>query len=178
MYFTKHLLDKTQFLTVSFHIIYRTWWESILCPLCALTASIDAAKCHNVCGKHTKRAGSWALSSHENVSLTVTVLQHTAALKHQPNINSPVLFSVLQQLRSPSPWLLLMWVHLGLLPWKHILQTTGHKCLFLFNRHISASTNLQTTFSLSYKLQVSGVLRFQLWRLKGLDSVFTLKIYG
>lgn len=39
-----------------------------------------------------------------------------------PDFNSPVLFSALQQPHSPSPWLLLMWAHLGLWPWKHILQ--------------------------------------------------------
>lgn len=46
------------------------------------------------------------------------------------NKDSPVLFSVLQQLHSPSPWLLLMWAHLGLWPWKHILQT-GQEDVFM-----------------------------------------------
>lgn len=52
----------------------------------------------------------------------VNIEHHQCQSLQDNNNNSPVLFSVWQRPHSLSPWLLLTWAHLGLWPWKHILQ--------------------------------------------------------
>lgn len=86
-----------------------------------------------------------------DVSLHPYFSSPTQVWKQRLDFNSPVLFSVLQQLHSPSPWLLLMWVHLGLWPWKHILQTSKEKQVWLsVHIHLITAFNVREECSIHY----------------------------
>lgn len=56
-----------------------------------------------------------------------TPLRASFPANKDPTVNSPVLFSALQQLHSPFPWQRPTWAHLGLWPWKHILKNKKDK---------------------------------------------------
>lgn len=56
-----------------------------------------------------------------------TPLRASFPANKDPIVDSPVLFSALQQLHSPFPWRRPTWALLGLWPWKHILKNKKNK---------------------------------------------------